>query len=69
MGIGKDIEYQNSLVKREVGETDEQLARRLYWIQHDVVDANCAGDVSAPGFDQITEKQKNTWIEKAKTYK
>ena len=69
LNIDADIKYQLSLVKREAGETDDQLGARLYWIQHDVVEANCAGNVSAPSFDQLTQEQKNAWIEKAKTYK
>ena len=65
--VMKDAEYQMSLVKRNAGESDEDLARRLFYIQKDVLAANVGSDLVS-NFDLLKPRDKKAWIEKTKTY-
>ena len=75
MGLGQDIAYQMSLVKRESGESDEHLAERLYYVQMEVLSANAGcnlvsnDQVDLFQFKNLNPEIRNNWIEKAKAYK
>jgi len=74
MGVGRDIEYQLSLIKREKGESNLHLAKRLYYTQMDVLSANAARDLIPNDpkdpfqWDNLDIKIRLSWIEQAKNY-
>lgn len=70
MSATKDIKHQFSQVKRKEGETDEQLARRLFYLQAEVYSANAARTLfDEDAFEKLGSEIQNQWLELAKKYK
>jgi len=69
MGATDDVKYQLSQARREPGETDEKLARRLFYLQMEVYSANAGRDLYEGGdFERLDPQVQEQWIEKAGKY-
>lgn len=75
MSATDDVKYQQSLMRRKVGESDESFARRLFAMQVEVYSANAGTDLDQdregqPGlrFDTLDAETRSGWIESAKRH-
>jgi len=65
-----DVKYQLSQVKREPKETDEDLARRLFYLQIEIHSANVGHDLYQGGdFERLDPEIQTGWMERAKKIK
>ena len=70
--LGNDIEYQMSRVRRGEGEGDEQLARRMYYLQMEVLSANAGCDLVTNDpldpfrFENLDADTREGWLRKAR---
>ena len=74
MSATSDVEYQLSKVKRRDGESDEALARRLYYLQMEVYSANAGRDLVSDSetdpssFRNLSTEVQQGWMTFAKKY-
>ena len=70
-----DVEYQCSLVKREPGQSDEDLAKVLYLTQMEVLSANAGRDLITNNpadpflWENLKKETRQGWLDHAKSIK
>jgi hypothetical protein len=71
--VGRDVEHQLSLIKREPGQSDENLAEVLYNVQMEVLSANAGCDLVTDDpkdpfrWENLDADTKKGWLKLAST--
>lgn len=61
-----DVAHQMSQVHREENESDESLARRMFYLQMEVYSANAGVMLYGSGdFERLSKEMQNSWLSAA----
>ena len=66
MSATSEVAYHLSQIARTEGETDEKLARRMFYLQMEIYSANAATTLYQEGdFELLPDEVQKQWLEKA----